>query len=76
MTAATPLRLRLPVHAQDPKILDELKSLLTDHQGDSDVFLHLDGSQVIRLPDTYRVDTGKGLVAEVRVLLGPDAVVV
>ena len=76
MTEAAPLRLRLPVHAQDPSTLDELKILLSDHQGDSDVFLHLDGSQVIRLPDSYRVNTGNGLVAEVRVLLGPDAVVV
>ena len=64
------------IRDRDPGTLDNLKILLSDHQGDSDVFLHLDGSQVIRLPDTYRVDTGNGLVAEVRVLLGPDAVVV
>jgi len=76
MTASIPLRLRLPVHAQDPGTLDALKILLNDHTGDSDVFLHLDGKQVIRLPETYRVDTGNGLVAELRVLLGPDAVVV
>jgi DNA polymerase-3 subunit alpha len=76
MTASVPLRLRLPVHAQDPGTLDALKILLNDHTGESDVFLHLDGKQVIRLPETYRVDTGSGLVAELRVLLGPDAVVV
>ena len=76
MTESTPLRLRLPTHAQDPGTLDSLKTLLVDHSGASDVFLHLDGKQIIRLPDTYRVDTGNGLVAEIRVLLGPDAVVV
>ena len=76
MTEAQPLRLRLPSHAQDPSTLDELKTLLGEHEGNSEVFLHLDGSQVIRLPELYRVDTGNGLVAELRVLLGPDAVVV
>ncbi len=76
MTESTPLRLRLPTHAQDPTTLDSLKSLLEDHPGQSEVFLHLDGKQIIRLPETYRVETGNGLVAELRVLLGPDAVVV
>ena len=76
MTESTPLRLRLPTHAQDPATLDSLKSLLVDHSGQSEVFLHLDGKQVIRLPESYRVETGNGLVAELRVLLGPDAVVV
>ena len=76
MSESTPLRLRLPTHAQDPGTLDSLKSLLEDHTGHSEVFLHLDGKQVIRLPESYRVETGNGLVAELRVLLGPDAVVV
>ena len=76
MAESTPLRLRLPTHAQDPGTLDSLKNLLVDHSGSSEVFLHLDGKQVIRLPETYRVETGNGLVAELRVLLGPDAVVV
>lgn len=75
-TEGTPLNLRLPTHAQDPGTLDSLKSLLEEHSGQSDVFLHLDGKQVIRLPETYRVETGTGLVAELRVLLGPDAVLV
>ena len=37
------------------------------------VFLHLD-SQVVRLPNTYRVDPSNGLAGELRVLLGPEAV--
>ena len=76
VSESTPLNLRLPTHAQDPSTLDTLKSLLVDHSGQSEVFLHLDGKQVIRLPETYRVETGTGLVAELRVLLGPDAVLV
>lgn len=76
MSAQQPLRLRLPTHAQDPGTLDSLKGLLQEHSGESEVFLHLDSDQVIRLPETYRVETGSGLVAELRVLLGPDAVVV
>ena len=76
MTEAAPLRLRLPTHAQGPETLDSLKSLLEDHRGQSDVFLHLDSTQVIRLPESYRAETGNGLVAELRVLLGPDAVIV
>ncbi|MGI9605226.1 MAG: DNA polymerase III subunit alpha [Acidimicrobiales bacterium] len=76
ITAASPLRLQLPIHAHDPRTLDELKSLLGEHPGDSEVYLHLEDRQVIRLPDTYTVETGNGLVAELRVLLGPDGVIV
>ena len=76
MAPSRPLRLRLETHRQDPNTLDSLKSLLQEHQGQSDVFLHLDSDQVIRLPETYRVSTGNGLVAGVRELLGPDSVLV
>lgn len=74
--AAAPVRLQLPVHAHDPRKLDELKGLLREHPGDSEVYLHLEDRQVIRLPDTFTVNTGNGLVAELRVLLGPDAVII
>jgi hypothetical protein len=40
------------------------------------VFLHLDERRILRLPDDFCVDAGNGLVAELRVLLGPDAVLV
>jgi hypothetical protein len=32
------------------------------------------GQQVLRLPDTFNVDTGNGLLGELRVLLGADSV--
>ena len=68
--------MRLSVNALHPRLIDELKSLLTEHPGDSPVFLHIDDRQVVRLPAEFTVDTGKGLVAELRVLLGPDAILV
>ena len=76
MTAAVPVRVQLPIHAHDPRTLDQLKRLLSEHPGDSEVYLHLEDRQIIRLPDTLTVDSSNGLVAELRVLLGPDAVIV
>ena len=39
-------------------------------------FHHLSDEQVVRLPDEFAVDDANGVVAELRVLLGPDAIVV
>ena len=72
-TSAPPLRINLPANAVSSTILDDLKVLLTEHPGESPVFLHLGDRTVLRLPDDLRVDTGNGLAAELRVLLGPDA---
>ena len=36
----------------------------------------VDDKRVLRLPEDFSVDAGNGLVAELRVLLGPDAVLV
>ena len=44
-----------------------------EHPGESQVFLHLGERQVIRLPDAFCVEVRSGLMAELRVLLGPDA---
>ena len=75
-TETVPLRVRLGASGLDESLLDRLRGLLTEHPGASDVFLHLGERQVIRLPEHYRVDSANGLVAELRVLLGPDAVLV
>ena len=71
---AKPVRVHLPLERVRPETIDELKDLLTAHPGDSDVFLHLGDRQVLRLPEDYSVDPASGLVAEIRVLLGADAV--
>jgi DNA polymerase-3 subunit alpha len=71
-----PVRVRLdPTGGGDDKIA-ELKNILSAHPGDSPVELHLSDRRVIRLPDDYAVDNANGVVAELRVLLGPDAILV
>src|SRR5690606_3504389 len=68
--AAPPVRVRLPLNTLHPRVIDDLKSLLEDHPGSSQVFLHLDDRRVLRLPEDFTVDASNGLVAELRVLLG------
>ena len=68
-----PLRIQLAPHGLREETIADLRRLLHDHPGDSPVFIHV-GQQVLRLPDDSRADTRNGLVAEIRVLLGPDSV--
>ena len=70
-----PLRLSLSPHMVNDVMVSELKGVLSNHPGDAEVYLHLD-QQIVRLPDTYRVDPANGLAGELRVLLGPEAVLV
>jgi DNA polymerase-3 subunit alpha len=65
-----PLHLFLPLHALSDERVDRLKTLLGEHPGDSPVFLHV-GAKCIRLGAEFRVDHTRGLLAELRVLLGP-----
>ena len=67
------LRLTVHAHRVNDHLISELKTLLSNHPGDTAVFLNLD-KQVVRLPDSFRVEAGNGLAGELRVLLGPDAV--
>ena len=70
-----PLRLRLAPTRLNERLIGELKTLLTEHPGESQVFLHIGDQQVLRLPDQFCVDATNGLAGELRVLLGPDALV-
>ncbi|MGI8661677.1 MAG: DNA polymerase III subunit alpha [Acidimicrobiales bacterium] len=72
---APPLRLQLAAHRVDEGIIERLKALLSDHPGESQVFLHLGERQILRLPDQFCVDTSRGVLGELRVLLGADAVI-
>ncbi|MCH7789040.1 MAG: DNA polymerase III subunit alpha [Acidobacteria bacterium] len=74
--SAPPVRVRLNPSSVTQDTIDSLHKLLGEHPGDSQVYLHMDGGQVVRLSDEYRVDSRNGLVAELRVLLGSEAVVV
>ncbi len=72
--AAPPVRIRLSPNRLDEALLEQLKGLLGEHPGESQVFLHLGERQVLRLPDEFNVESSAGLMAELRVLLGPDAI--
>ena len=70
VSGVEPLHLDLPLLALSDDRVERLKQLLGDHPGDSAVYLHV-GSRVLRLADSCRVDAQNGLLAELRVLLGP-----
>ncbi len=69
-----PLRVNLPPAHQNDRHLRELKSVLCAHPGDSPVELLLGGRRVARLPEDFAVDTANGLPAELRELLGAQAI--
>jgi DNA polymerase-3 subunit alpha len=68
-----PLRLALPLARLDDGTVEKLKEILLAHSGPSPVQLRL-GDKVVRLPEAFSVDTGNGLFAELRLLLGPDCI--
>jgi DNA polymerase-3 subunit alpha len=70
---AADLHIKLPPGMTD-SLVARLKRLFEDHPGESWVFLHLGQRQRLRLADEYRVETGRGLLGELRELLGPAAV--
>jgi DNA polymerase-3 subunit alpha len=67
------LRVTLPLNSLTDRVVDRLKRLLREHPGDSPVFLHV-GDTVLRLPPEFNVDSRRGLIGELRVLLGPNAI--
>jgi DNA polymerase III subunit alpha len=71
---APPLHVNLSPAALSDTLLAQLKHLLSEHPGESQVFLHVGDRQVLRLPETFNVESSTGLMAELRVLLGPSAV--
>ncbi|HKY13519.1 MAG TPA: DNA polymerase III subunit alpha, partial [Microthrixaceae bacterium] len=73
--ANPPLRIQMHPNRLSDEVVDQLKGLLVEFPGDSEVFIHLGERQVIRLPDRFSVDTEGGLVSEIRVLLGAEAIV-
>ena len=69
-----PLRINLPPEHQNDRQLRELKAVLCAHPGGSPVELLLGGRRVARLPEDFAVDTANGLPAELRELLGAEAI--
>ncbi|HLI73153.1 MAG TPA: DNA polymerase III subunit alpha [Acidimicrobiales bacterium] len=68
------LRVHLPLGTLTDSLVERLKELFSDHPGQEPVFLHV-GQTVLRLPPQFNVDSRRGLVGELRVLLGPRAIV-
>jgi DNA polymerase III subunit alpha len=71
---APPLTVKLPLNALSDKVLDQFKSLLQQHPGDSPVFLQV-GGKLLRLDAEYTVNSRNGLCAELRELFGADCLV-
>ncbi|MGI8757604.1 MAG: DNA polymerase III subunit alpha, partial [Acidimicrobiales bacterium] len=71
---APPLRVKVSPHRLDERTVDELKATLNRFPGESQVFLHLGETKILRLPEPFYVDTAGGLIGELRVLLGPGAI--
>jgi DNA polymerase-3 subunit alpha len=69
-----PLVVKFPTAKASSSLVERLKGVLVEHPGDKQVHLRV-GEQLVRLPGGFNVDTSNGLVSELRVLLGPDAVV-
>jgi DNA polymerase-3 subunit alpha len=67
---APPVRIRLPEAVSD-QLVTRLRALISEHPGESQVFLHV-GRQVVKLPDRDCVDAASGFLGEVRVLLGAE----
>jgi DNA polymerase-3 subunit alpha len=71
---APPLFLKISPHRVDARLVDELKATLTRFPGEARVILHL-GDQKLRLSEEFCVSTNGGLIGELRVLLGPGAII-
>ncbi|HRE03032.1 MAG TPA: hypothetical protein PLV68_17165, partial [Ilumatobacteraceae bacterium] len=69
-----PLRLRLPATGLNEIKIQQLKRILRDHPGESQVFVHLGGGKILRLADEFCVDLDRA-VGELRVAFGHDAVI-
>lgn len=66
-----PVRLDIPTHRLTDSLVTDLKKLFVEHPGDSPVYIQID-SRVMRLSDDFNVNSGNGLMGELRVLLGAD----
>ena len=69
-----PMEIKLPMATLTESVMGRLKGLLLEHPGDSPVLLHV-GETILRLSEEFNVDARNGLLGELRVLLGPQAVI-
>jgi DNA polymerase-3 subunit alpha len=69
-----PVRINLPAAGLSDGLVEQLKALLVNHPGTSPVYLHV-GTKILRLAEQFNVDPSRGLIAELRVLLGPNGLI-
>ncbi len=77
LDGAPPVRLRVRPGALTDAKTTRLKEILSEHPGESQVFVHLESqakTTVLQLGDEFCVSDRTGLFAELRVLLGPDCI--
>jgi DNA polymerase-3 subunit alpha len=72
--SSPPLRLEIRPEQLSDDLIDQLKTMLIDHQGESPVYIHLGETRAVRLADSFCVDTSNGLIPDLRVLLGDEAI--
>ena len=71
------VRLRIRASAMSADLVDRLRNVLADHPGKVPVFTHLEsteGTKVVRLGAQHTVEPRAALYADLRALLGADAV--
>ncbi|HLF70334.1 MAG TPA: DNA polymerase III subunit alpha, partial [Actinomycetota bacterium] len=74
--AMSPLRIRMPAAGCTPDRLERLKGVLASHPGPAPVLLHLEAAArttVLKLGG-FSVELRTGLFAELKAVLGPEAV--
>ncbi len=72
------LRMRVAAARLTPEVVTRMKTILSNHPGSSPVFLHMTsdkGTKVLRLADSHRVEPRSALFAELKELLGPNAII-
>ena len=75
----SPLVINLPAESCTANVVTQLKDVLSSHPGSTQVFLEVAASRqrktVLRLGSEFWVDSSNGLAAELKVLLGADALI-
>ena len=73
----TSVRLSAPATRLTPEVVTRLKSILKNHPGSADVFLHMTDNgdtKVLKLSSAHKVEPRSALFAELKELLGPKAI--
>ena len=71
--AAPVLHLRVPASTLNEARITQIRSILSEHPGASQVHMHIGAGKVLRLGDDFMVDLDR-VVGELRMALGHDAV--